>query len=441
MKWHVTSVIFILVAFSQAYAIDDNESVYINGVTYYNILIASTPVLVDNVDYQQAYFDVISIPYARGEYFIYDINRYATINISKVNETIAILLKDNKMIIEDKQIGPYTTMVFFRFKDHLNYDYYIEPYGVIVVYTIPVGKKLTVDEFIREKIKFLNESTNKLRKLGINWMLDLEDDYKCAYCDFTSGQSYTHIVEISKEDNDTYAKIIGDDNFGTIKSRHGATIIFRNEPKSEIMADIISVGESQPDILKWYSFLAYSKYNRDKMKKINKELDDVSESLQNISSSLTHELNSTEAIYIFKMLSISDNDTIKQDLSKILRDINSVDYFIKISKEIKNRPHSEWLDIIFGDLIDENINRSKEVRNLYDRYNALEEESKNLFDITVAVYSAALQREGIAKQLEESWKMTEMQVIYAIFGAIFINGVISFLIQWYFNKQQKKQEE
>ncbi len=431
-------IIILLLLLFPVYALDDNQSVYINGVIFYNILLASHPVLVGEIDYSQVYFTIVSQPTIRGESLAGYINSHEKINITKVNEIKSLLLKDNRIIGEDleEELKPYNTNIFFRFKDQPDYHYFIRPWGILVVYVIPQGKKLTIEEFKREKIKFLNETTERLRDLWILRKLDLETEYWCAYCDFKSGFSYTLIIKISNESNETYSKLMNSINYGNvIDQQRNMTILFKNGSNWERIGDVICIGPSSPPILRWYEFIAYSNYNYAEIKRINKELEDVGMALNNIRSNLEGDINSTEAFSILENISMSKNGTVEQKLHRLITDIKSADYFVKISKEIENRPHAEWLDVLFGLIINENINRNKQVNDLYEKYNMLENQRQDLFDITVAIYSAALQREGVAKQLKNSWIIA---IITIIIGSIIGSGVIQWCLQ---TQQSKKQEE
>ncbi|WP_456475798.1 hypothetical protein [Candidatus Pyrohabitans sp.] len=390
-----------------AYALNESNSTYINGVTFYNILLASEPVLVGETDYPQAYFRIISLPTGRGEYLAGYISRTVKINETKEEKIRDIMLKDKRAVEEDSVVW---------FKDKPNYKYVIHPYGILVEYRISKGNKLTIEEYHAEKLKFLNETTERLREIRVDKKLGL--DIKCEYCNFRSGFSYTRIDELNSENKESYSQLMKGIEYNVIiDHRHNATLLFPKERSSvyDSISDVISIGRDAPSLLRWYEFLAYSNYNEYEMKKINKELNAISESLEFIRNSLGDELNSTEAFSIFKIISISNNGTIRQKLNEIFPDIKSVDYFIRISKEIKNRPRAEWVDVLFGFKINENIKRSKQVEDFYERYNLLEGESQDLFEITRTVYSAALQKEGISEQL----KIAYIGVIISLFVSIF----------------------
>lgn len=433
----IVIIIILMILSSPVYALNESNSTYINGVIFYNILIASEPVLVGETDYSQAYFWIISRPTVRGEDLVCDVSMEVKINETKVDKIMNFILK-NKRVTNDS--------LTFWFKDQPNYQYSIWTHGIVASYVIPSGKKLTINEFKREKIKFLNETTNRIRELGVLWKLDLEDDYRCIYCDFESGFSYTYIVGISDESDETYMKLMDGSYYGIIRDpQRSITLLFKNDTGSGRIQDVTLIGPSSQPILHWYEFRAYSEYNEDEIRRINRELEAVTESLNAIRNNLSGELNSTEAFSILENISMSNNGTLRQKLDELFEDIKSVDYFIKISKEIENRPHAEWVDTLFGFIINENINKSKQVNDLYEKYNMLENQRRDLFDITVAIYSAALQSESLNKQLNENRISTKEQIKTswhtAILTIILGSLIIQWIVQWYFQNQQSKKQE
>ena len=132
----------IVLAFP-VYAVNRSDSASINTVTYYNILIPTKSILVGETDYPQTYFGIVSGSTGRGESVLAEISWPGKINKAKVDEIMTLLLEDERVINESTYI--------FRFTDQLDYRYNIFPYGILVVYSIPEGEKLSTTDFQKEK--------------------------------------------------------------------------------------------------------------------------------------------------------------------------------------------------------------------------------------------------------------------------------------------------
>jgi len=425
---------------SPAYALNESDSAYINGVTFYNIFLASKPVLVEEPDYQEIYFDVLSHPRSRGENLPGRVSWNLRVNKTKADEIMNLTLKDDKAIEGDPRK--------FRFKDQPDYYYIIDPYGILAIYTIPEGNRLTINEFHQKKIKFLNETTERLKELRIVWEFYLGYDYKLEYYNISSGIPYTHIVKLTNKSNETYRNLmIRDYNITKVPQRNATILSPKGENIGRIL-DIVSIGGSSRSpyyLLYWYEFKSYSDYNKNEINEIIDELDEVSADLDNIRGNLSGDLNSTEIFSILESVSMFKNGTVGQRLVELHQDINSVDAFVKISEEIKNRQRAKWVDVLFGFIIDGNRKRSKQVNGLNDKYNTLEIERRDLFDVSVAIYSAALQREVVSEQLNLAAQNNRDQIrnswLIAIV-AIILGTVVSNFIMWYFqNNESKKLHE
>jgi hypothetical protein len=157
------------------------------------------------------------------------------------------------------------------------------------------------------------------------------------------------------------------------------------------------------------------------------KLKGISKNFEDMQSNLSENLPS-EAISTF----LKEQKDIRKELSDIKREIDPLDAFVKISEESVKRPHANWLDVLFGDEITNRtiIPLRKQVSELNAKYNSLELERSDLFDITVAVYSTTLQRESLNETIERM----ESQIGYAFLALIAV--IIGLLLSAYYSHKQ-----
>lgn len=202
-------ILLLLCILPNARALDDNALVYVEGVQMYNIFLAEKPILLNgSIDYTKAYLRVLSWP-GRGECVVPDLFLYARVNNSKLKE-IETIIQENKLEFIKR------SQEIFTFKDQPDYNYVVEPWGILVTYVIPEGRKLTIEEFHEERRKFLNESTNKIKELfEIKYNLECcarNDRYKTY-----TGYAPVYIVKVSNLSNHTFQKLMKGANYTVVK--------------------------------------------------------------------------------------------------------------------------------------------------------------------------------------------------------------------------------
>jgi hypothetical protein len=173
------------------------------------------------------------------------------------------LEKDEQAVIKDIQV--------FRFADQPNYHYWFNPCGIGVLYDIPEGRKLTIKEFHKERLRFLNETTTRLKKLRI--LQDFEH-YPDRKHNITTGLSFIRISKLTPRNNETYREImetIGIENYGIVyEYRNNLTVLYPTEFRFHNAVFISEYNFDLP-IIDWYQYLALSSYNKDKVEEIDNQ--------------------------------------------------------------------------------------------------------------------------------------------------------------------------
>lgn len=423
-------ILLLLYTLPNAHALD-NTSVYVEGVQMYNIFLAEKPVFLNNsIDYTKAYLRVLSWP-GRGECVVPDLFLYARVNNSKLKE-IETIIQENKLefIKISREI--------FTFKDQSDYNYVVEPWGILVTYVIPEGRKLTIEEFHEERRKFLNETTNRIKELfEIKYNLECcarNDRYKTY-----TGYAPVYIVKVSNLSNYTFQQLMKGTNYKVVKEPDEDIItLYSNDSK---YWDVIFIkGRWSPPILYWYGYLALLEYNRDKAKKIEDKLNITERNLEYILGNLNQNLSSEE---VFKLLNDLINITkelygIKNSIIKkdIKGEIDSLDAFVKISEESLKSPHAKWFEALFKEDVEKYCIKSlgTRVSRMNSKYNFLKLERKDLFDIAVATYSTTLQRENFEKE----WEGMQKQIKIAL-AALIVSIMIS-IVSFYFSRKSAKEQ-
>lgn len=396
-KIHFTIFVIILILPS-IYGLDNDA--YVENVMMRIFFFAEKPILIEEADYQYAYSQALFHPDDRAENIL-DIDH----DIIKLNKTKATkLLKElNRTLQNDPRIkvtevsfSSYYIIYKYKHKKMKGNEYFIniEPWGFYIAYHIPY--KMSLEEFHKERIMFLNETKNLFEKARI---FDLRYYYYPQY-NISSGIAFTQIIKVFPKNNETYRKLLGVDKFNTIEDNNmNLTLIYYAD---EAYKDAFFIGENLPFGVSAYAYpqlLEYSKLELKKHKKILKEK--IPKILDDILENLSNDMSSNDVMKIIENLSFIKNETIKYEFENVHKGIASLYAFVKISKEIKKRKsYSPVTHVLFDKYIDNAIALESFVNKLSKDYELYDYKRKSILDITKVIYSSSLQKENLNEQLK-----------------------------------------